>query len=253
MSGLLAALSAERLKLRGTLAAWMCLIAPAVVVLLYVLQMNFVKLPGDWVNTPDVVWQRYASAVLMLWAFLMLPLFVTLQSALLANLEHAEQQWKHLLALPVPRRSHYLAKLLALVAMLAAATLCLLLLIPVGGWMLAMTRPELGISGAPPLQLLLTRGATIFTASLLVLSLHTWIAIRWRSFTVAVACGMTATVMGYLIGQSQRFGPWYPWSMPLQAMASRQDDILNVLLASLLGALLVAGLGLYDFVRRDMA
>jgi hypothetical protein len=41
MSAQLRALSAELLKLRGTLALWMCVIAPAVVVGLYVLQVSF--------------------------------------------------------------------------------------------------------------------------------------------------------------------------------------------------------------------
>ena len=39
MNALLRALSAETLKLRGTLALWMCFIAPATVAALYMLQM----------------------------------------------------------------------------------------------------------------------------------------------------------------------------------------------------------------------
>src|SRR5687768_8102979 len=100
MSPLLRALSAEALKLRGTLALWMCLIAPATVVALYVLQMTFMDYGKRPALPPADAWMMFAQSVLVLWALLMLPLFVTLESALLAGLEHANQQWKHLLALP---------------------------------------------------------------------------------------------------------------------------------------------------------
>ena len=109
MNALSRALSAEMLKLRGTLALWMCLVAPATVAVLYMLQMTFM----DWDKRPPMTgqeaWTMYAQAVLALWSILMLPLFLTLEAALLAGLEHGNQQWLHLLALPLPRGAHYLA------------------------------------------------------------------------------------------------------------------------------------------------
>ena len=72
-----------------------------------------------------------------------------------------------------------------------------------------------------------------------------------RSFTVAVSAGMSATVMGFLIGQSERFGHWYPWSMPLQVLAGKGQWAEFVLVAGTCGGLLVALLGLLDFGRRE--
>ena len=48
--------------------------------------------------------------VLNLWAILALPLFITLETALLAQTEHSEKHWKHLFALAVPRWVYYAAK-----------------------------------------------------------------------------------------------------------------------------------------------
>jgi len=188
-----------------------------------------------------------------LWCFLMLPLFVTLQSALLAGLEHGENQWKHLLALPVPRRVHYLAKALALVAMVLAAFAVLALLIPLGGWLLMYLQPAFGLGGMPPWGRMAETAAASFAASMLIVSLQTWIAIRWRSFTVAVAVGMTATVMGFLIGQSARFGHWYPWSMPAHVLSAKAEHLEFVVLAGLIGGLLVTALGLADYLRREIS
>ncbi len=252
MSALLRALSAEALKLKGTLALWMCLIAPSVVAVLYVLQITASKFPAAReAPDPAQAWLVYCQSVLGLWAFLMLPLFVTLEAALLAGLEHADRQWKHLLALPLPRGAHYLAKLAALAALVGLAFLALVALVPLGGYALMLLKPEFGIGGAPPWTLLLRSVALCYLASLLVVALQLWVSVRWRSFTIAVSVGMSATVMGFLIGQSERYGHWYPWSMPMQVLAGKGQWIEFVLVASLAGGLLVALLALADFRRRE--
>jgi len=252
LNALLRALDAERLKLRGTLAAWTCVIAPATVVLLYVLQLAVSRVPANFVASPAKSWLMYSQSVLALWLFLMLPLLVTLQSALLAGLEHADHHWKHLLALPLPRGVHYLAKLVTLAAMVLASFAILLLLLPLGGLALMALKPALGLAGMPDLGWLLRSLSLAFAASLLIVAVHTWVSVRWRSFTVAVSVGMGATVAGFLVGQSDRFGHWYPWSMPVQVLAGKGEHASFVVAAGLLGGAAVALLGLADFSRREM-
>lgn len=252
MSALMRALSAEALKLKGTLALWMCLVAPAVVTVLFVLQFAArSSSTAPVAPDPAQAWQVFGQSVLGLWAFLMLPLFVTLEAALLAGLEHADRQWKHLLALPLPRGAHYLAKLAALAALVGLAFLALVALVPVGGYALMLLKPEFGIGGPPPWAFLLRSVALCYLASLLVVALQLWISVRWRSFTIAVSVGMSATVMGFLIGQSERYGHWYPWSMPMQVFGGKGQWVEFVLVASLAGGLVVALLGLADFRRRE--
>jgi hypothetical protein len=84
-----------------------------------------------------------------------------------------------------------------------------------------------------------------------MVAISCWIAVRWSSFTVAVSVGMSATVAGFIIGQSERFGHWYPWSMPLQVLAGKGQWLEFVLVAGTCGGLLVALLGLLDFGRRE--
>lgn len=251
MKYLMRVLRAEAVKMRGTLALRLCFIAPVLVVALVVLQLLFSR-GGEPMATPLLAWQRFAQGVLVLWAFLMLPLYITLQSALLAGLEHGERQWKHLLALPLPRRAHYLGKGVMLLAMVLLATCVLALAIPIGGWILMQANNPLGMSGMPPWMFLLSRSAAILAASSFIISLHLWIAIRWSSFTVAVATGMTATVAGFLITQSARFGPWYPWSMPMQVLAGQGEKMAFVVTAGLTGGAVCLLLGLLDFGRREM-
>ncbi|TNJ34226.1 ABC transporter permease [Arenimonas terrae] len=241
-------LHAERLKLRGTLALWMCVVAPALVVAVVVLQLVFSELGRPL--PPEQAWTRLSMGVLALWSFLMLPLFVTLEAALLAQLEHGGNQWRRLLALPLPREVHYLAKLIALFGLLAAAQAVVVVLIPVAGAVLMLCKPGLGLAGAAPWPLLLAVAAKGLLASLLVVALHTWIALRWRSFAVACGTGMGATVMGFLIGQSPRYGSWYPWSLPVQTMGEG-SDVGRILAFSAIAAVLVTLAGLWEFRRSD--
>ena len=251
MKALLRALSAETLKLKGTLAAWTCVIAPATVVVLYVLQLTFTRIPAGYVADPAKAWNGFSQSVLALWLFLMLPLLVTLQAALLAGLEHADRHWKHLLALPVPRGMHFLAKLLVLAGMVLASFAVLVVLLPLGGLALMQLKPAFGLAGSPDVAWLLRSAGIAFAASLLIVAIHAWVSIRWRSFTVAVSIGMGATVAGFLIGQSARFGHWYPWSMPMQVLAGKGEHAMWVVTAGLVGGLAVALLGLVDFRRRE--
>lgn len=243
------ALHAEVLKLRGTLALWMLLIAPALVVGLLVLQLCFVEARSQPLPAAEA-WRRFGQSCLMLWSVLMLPLFVTLEAALLAGLEHGERQWKHLLALPLPRAVHYLAKLatLAVLLLLSMAMLALVLM-PLGGWLLALLGQQ-PLHGPPPLRDWLLQAGRIYACALLLVALQTWVALRWRSFTVAVSVGMGATVMGTLIGQSARFGPWFPWTMPVQPL-SRHPQVEVVMLVSVGAALVVTVLAAWAFARRE--
>lgn len=244
------ALWAEQLKLRGTLALRLSLIAPAVIVGLYVLQMSFQNAPKVIPDT-EAAWFQLGQTCLVLWAMLMLPLFVTLEAALLGALEHGERQWKHLLALPLPRSSHYLAKLITLAALLLIAMLLLtVVLMPLGGWLLGLFSP-MPLTGWPPIESWLITGGRIYVCSLLIVALHTAIALHWRSFTVVVIVGMSATVMGTRIGQSKDYGPWFPWTMPIQPL-TEHPQIELVLLCSLVGVLLVTALGLWAFARREV-
>jgi hypothetical protein len=59
--------------------------------------------------------------------------------------------------------------------------------------------------------------------------------------------------MGFLIGQSERFGHWYPWSMPMQVLAGQGQWLWFVVVAGVAGGIVVTVLGLIDFMRQEFA
>lgn len=244
------ACAAETMKLRGTLALAMALVAPLVVVALYSAQLLLMPLPAGSSSGNGLAWQVLAGGVLGLWCFLMLPLYITLQAALLANVEHANRQWKHLLALPLPRHHHFLAKGWALALLSCASAAVLYLAILVAGQVLPLLRPSLGFQDAVPWEPLFGAIVAVTAASALMAVLQLFIALRARSFTLAVGVGMAASVSGFLVGQSHRYGPLYPWTMPLHT--TTQDGqyqwtlaVAGLASAILLGGLLAAWLGRY--------
>lgn len=240
------ALAAEALKLRGTLAAWMCLVAPVLVALLYVLQL---VVSGSGAAS-GLDWTSFLRSLLALWALLMLPLFVTLQAALVAGLEHRDRQWKHLLALPVPGRNHYLAKMAAVAAMLSLASLCLMAAAPLAGWLLRWLRPDLGLAGAPPWGWLAWQVAAMTVAAAWMAMLQLWLSLRCSSFSVAIGVGMAATIVGFLVGQSPHYGPFFPWSMPLNTLVGNGEMAARLAVAGAVGGLAFGGLALTRLLRR---
>ncbi len=245
------ALYAEVLKLKGTLALRLTLIAPLVVVALVTLQWLLQRnSPVGKDATPESVWVDYTGAIVGIFTFLMLPLYITLQSALLAQLEHQDRQWKHLLALPLPRSSFYLAKLVVLALLVLLSMLLLALaLIPLGGQLLQL-RASIPFGGWPDVGALLQRLGEVYLCTSLLIALQTFIALRWKSFTVAVSIGMSATVMGFIIGQSPEFGPWFPWTMPMQPLTKHPAPEI-VMLVSSIAALMVTVAAAVEFSRRE--
>ncbi|WP_266159375.1 ABC transporter permease [Dyella silvatica] len=247
------ALSAEALKLRHTLGLWLIWLAPLVIIVLTVVQFSFQKTHGPMGLTPVKAWMNFCRGIFTIWCVLMLPLFVTLQAALLAGLEHGNQQWKHLLALPVPHWSHYAAKALMLALMVVASTLLLCVMTPLVGWILMYTKPDYGVAWPAPWGWLLMHSLECIAASSLLVGLHTWVAIRWNSFTTAIGVGVAGTVAGFLICQSEKLGPWFPWSMAAQTVSGNEQRAMLAIVVSLIGGALTGAIGLWDYARREYA
>jgi lantibiotic transport system permease protein len=205
-------LQAENLKLRRTLALWLAVIAPLSVTLL---QFGIFSQNGPGYLRADVApWMWICQSNLVLWSLIMLPLFVTLEIALLANMEHANRTWKKLFALPVPRWMTIAAKQFTALKLIALSMVMLWAFTLLMGFALQAVDPGFGLTGAPPWASLLGYSALVFLASWLMIAINTWVALRWQNFVVASAFGIIATVAGMVVIHSDLLGPFYPWAIP---------------------------------------
>lgn len=258
------ALHAELLKSKRTLAFWLTLIAPAVVISLQVAMMwdqysyhlEQSKLFGS-------AWVFYTQQTLVIWSLLMLPLFVTLETALVAQWEHHSQQWKHLFALPVSRGALYAAKYICGVAFIGLSCTALIALILLTGLGFRYVFPGLGFETAPPLGEMALYGLLMFLGSWLVIAIQTWVAQRWSNFAIASGVGIALTVASVIVIQSKYAG-FYPYTLPalvangfsenIGALNFFAEGVLPVkeLLFGSIGGLIAAALGGWHFVRRDV-
>jgi hypothetical protein len=73
------------------------------------------------------------------------------------------------------------------------------------------------------LALPIPRGAV--NAAKLIISIHTWVGLRWQSFVVTSAVGTGAMVVAVLLFQSD-WSEWYPWTLA-GVVNYRLDEGLN--------------------------
>lgn len=252
MKPFLRAMSAELLKTKRTLAIWMTLVTPLVVCAMQLLIL--LRVQGPYATEIRDAWQSSATNILNIWAILALPLFITLETALLAQSEHGEKQWKHLFALAVPRWAFYAAKWLtgALLLLLGQAFLFGGILLT--GFLMHWVKPELGFGPTAPAGWILSTLGQVYLIALLMLSIHTWISLHFRSFTVAVGVGMAAAVSNIVMVNSKDGQHFFPWILTVNALPAIQDKsyLPAALAIGILGGLILAFAGGWEVTRRDV-
>lgn len=254
---LLSVLHAEMLKLKRTIAAPMVVLAPAlIVVLVFVMGKNA---PFTTLNRNGVTgeWTALTRAHLRFWAALMLPLLITLETALLAGLEHSESQWKSLMARPLPRWNFYAAKLLVGLGLTVASTAVLIGGILLDGMILPRVQPELVFAMPIPWLVIGRLGAEMLCLAFLLLAIQNWVALRWKPFSVAVGVGILGLVMGFFMFVAGQQGAkelqLFPWSLPMLVLGNETSlDVRTGVIFSLCAGIVVAAVGCWDFCRREV-
>lgn len=269
MRDLLRSLAAELLKIRRTRALLIALVAPYLVALMpFVVALSQ---GGALVRRPAFSpWIWFADSAFSTWTLILFPLFLSLETALLAAMEHRSSGFKHLFALPVRRGTVYTAKQIAVALLTAASLLLLVLGLAVAGLALRGLRPGLGFEDPVPLGDLLMGAGRIFAASGLILAIHTWMSLRFRSFAPVLSLGILAMVVTVALNSGEaEVWPWFPWSLPFRAARGFGEAAAGeaaageaaageaagepVLLAvGLLGGLAAAFLAGREMTRRDV-
>ena len=250
MIALTRAVHAEILKIKRTLALWLAFITPLSIVGLMFFATLLRQSPADAnVNA----WVDFSQIIFLFWSLLMLPLFVALETALLSELESSEKHWKHLFALPIPRSALYIAKLLVGAGLIALSTVVLWGGLLMGGYGLRWLKPGIGFEFSIPWFEMLQTVSLTYPAAWLIMALHTWISLRWRSFTLSVGLGMIATVIGVFMSvAAERWARFHPWMLPSLAMGHDEQIVRQVILFGILGGMVVTIAGCWDMIRQDV-
>jgi hypothetical protein len=234
------ALSAEVLKYRRTSALWLAVGVPvginALFLLIYVLTPRLQQAPVP------ARWEMFLSGGISTWVQLFLPLGLGILAALALNLEHGDNQWKHVLVLGPSRVAVYLAKAVAVIALVLLGSFALALsALLVGG---AVT----GFQSVPWTKLLQNPLLT-FVGALGIVALQTWLATRFKAFGTSLGVALFGAIIGGFAAQSQTYWFYVPWAYPALSLTGSQT---TALLLSSATAVVVTALATWDFARRDM-
>jgi ABC-2 type transport system permease protein len=251
---LIRALRAEVIKLRRTLALTLIFVAPLAVVLLSVL--NFLRASTFFFGEELDAWEWLIRNTIGLWALLLLPLLIALETALIGGLEHQNGGWKHLFVLAIPRWVSYIAKQLMVLLMIGVSCLILMLGILAAGILVQLLnlRPEVTFSEIP-WQKFIIATSLVYLAAWLLITIHTWVGLRFRQFTVAMGVAIIFVLAGFMIANVD-LGIYFPWSMPILSVAAVFDHqgsgIDTLLLLNIFGMILITPLACLDLIRRDI-
>ena len=186
------------------------------------------------------------------WNMVLMPVVTGLLCEMSWEQEREARAWNLLLVQPLPRRAHYLAKVMGHLSLLLLAQTLLLLLLPLGWCVLRFAPPDL-VMGPLPLALLLRFAAFSLLASVAVAAFQTWLSMRIPGLWVALAAALPGSwLAAHWVGASPlvQFLPW--------GMASQLANVLDRWrglpwvygLGSLVCAAALVALGAVDFVRR---
>jgi lantibiotic transport system permease protein len=243
---LLRALHAELLKLKRTLAFRVIFVLPFFIAILqFFVIWRTKKFPADF-----NLWQLHPTNSLQIWAVFMMPLLITLETALLNGIEHSDRQWKHIFALPVPRSAIYLSKFMVAQGLIFLSTLVLALLIVIVGLLAMYVRPDLPNVTPVPYGWIAKQAACVWLASWLIIAIHTWISMRWSGFAVALGAGIGGTFFA-LFAASASLGKYYPWLLPMNIFI--EGRFAMALILGIGGGIVAVLLGCFEFIRRDVA
>ncbi len=203
---MLAVLSIELRKLNRSLAAVLAVAAPSLIAVFGF----FMVLRG----TRAQPWDMWMVSAIGIWAYFMLPMSVTALTALVAHMEHGPKSWDHLRSLPLPRWRLYAAKavmVLAVVAIMSVLTLVLT-------WAVAI-KPDMTPTGPLETGLYAATMGKVFLASILMVAIQLWIALRFASFVPALVVGIGGTFFS-VVATSAKQGVFFPWQMPVNMLAT---------------------------------
>jgi hypothetical protein len=227
----------------------MVLVSPLVMVLLqFAISLKGARL---FIHNGKDAWPPMVRQTVEVWTLLMMPMFVTLETSLLAGLENTGKNWKSLLALPAPRWTIYVSKLVVTITLLWAAHTILIGGTIGSGLLLKLVQPKLSL-GHMPLSPFVVPMLRVSVSALLAVTIQHWVSLRWHSYTVAMGFGMCAMIIGVFAVQSRVLGSWFPWSLPIRAVLDGAAGLDRITAVAVVGASVAAIIGCREFVKREI-
>lgn len=182
------------------------------------------------------------------YSWLILPLIITIVLAMMARMEHSNNSWKQLLALPVEKEKVYLSKLLIGMGIILYS----LVLLYVG---MVLAAYLLGLNEIPFLWMT-ERFMIMFLSSLGITGVIFYLSYQFSHFGVPMVMGAGLAFPSMLVANSEKYWIFYPWDYPIVSSLNHVFDMsgknLIMLIVSIFIFLLTICIGFLRFRTKDV-
>lgn len=204
MKDILIAYRTELLKSKNSSALWLvtlgALFIPAFFVGTIVYQWK------DYIHYLTVEnpnpWLDYSRKLLNGVHFTYFPLLLILLIALLFNIEHKSNAWKHVFTLPISKAKLFIAKYLVLITLILLFYILLFIFYLAGGYLLGLWKPEFGFLNYSPAYAYENIQTNIvsyivksFISILSVVAIHFWLSFRIKNLFTVLGIGLGGVVL----------------------------------------------------------
>ncbi|MEP7233589.1 MAG: ABC transporter permease [Ginsengibacter sp.] len=260
MKTFLALYRTELIKTKNSFALWLVILGAAFIPFFFFL--NHVYDWDDYLPKPgENPWDDYVRKGFNGNHFTFLPLLVILLVALLLNIEHKSNTWKHIFVLPVSKTKIFLSKYLLLFSLIILFYCLLLIFLFSGGLFLSLWKNQFNFLKYRPSYVYASIHSGIaafvvksFISTLAIIAIHFWLSFRLKNLFVNIGIGLA----GVVIAVSMYIPHWpsivyLPYAFPV-LMCNFIPDVHHFLsnfqVNSLLFFSVIFFLSYFDFIRR---
>ena len=225
---------AELMKIRRSLI-WLIVIAIPLLIALP-LYIGLARSPIP------VAWHYLTGIICQVWSWFLLPMSVTIITALMGQVEHRYNTWSYMMSLPQSKRLVLLTKALMAVLIIALMSL-LIFVVSIGASVLgSLSNPNVTLMDGQVFRDFGHFLYEIWLASFLVIAVQFYVAMRFGGLAIPLLTGVGGTFFAVLasmlrpLGISFEDGNYLPWLLPANVIQRPAEADSFVLVGGVGGA-----------------
>ncbi|MFA8341969.1 MAG: ABC transporter permease [Rhodothermaceae bacterium] len=182
-----------------------------------------------------------------------LPFYVILLTALIVQLEHRTNMWKHLKVLPFHFSAIFYSKLMLIVTYIVGTHIFYTALMIGAGYLSGIIHPELKyMEFSPDFNAVITNMGLLIVSSFGMLAVQYWASMRTKSFVVPIGIGMVANIACMILVSRWEDIIYFPYAYAsLTSFAERKmvkfDTIMGIRNINVFSILYFAGISLLAY------
>lgn len=248
---ILLSLRSETLKLKRTLAVYLCVAAAAFGPLMSFLEHT----EPDEKLQKGLPWTQHFLEGREPICIALLPFYIILVCALMMQIENRDRTWKQVLSSPQRKINIFLGKFLVLQGMVLLFLLAYNLFTAVTGGVIELMDPAI-YGGRPDFYQIMTVNMQTWILSLGLSAIQFWVSLRFRNFVAPLAVGLVGWFLSPMMLFQFKTGlvEYYPYAFTiLSVMPDYKANIVTHQWYSIITAVAFLSIAFFEFQNRRVS